>query len=128
MAHFAQLDENNNVIQVLVVNNEDIDFENEDVSGTAYLTNLFGGTYKQTSYNTRSGVHTLEGTPFRKNYAGIGMHYDAVRDAFIAPKPHPSWTLDESTCQWQAPIPMPMVDGKDYIWNEETTSWVEIIE
>lgn len=80
---------------------------------------------KQTSYNTHGGVHSLGGTPFRKNYAGIGYSYDAVRDAFISPKPYPSWELNEDTCLWDAPTPYP-TDGKQYTWDEATTSWVEI--
>ena len=80
----------------------------------------------QTSYNTLGGVHLAGGTPLRKNYAGVGSTYDATRDAFIAPQPYPSWTLVEDSCLWEAPTTMPD-DGKVYIWNEETTSWVEDI-
>ena len=78
---------------------------------------------KRTSYNTRGGVHQLGGTPFRKNYAGIGYYYDSQRDAFISPKPFPSWVLNEETCLWEAPVSKP--DGNWY-WDEETTSWKEI--
>lgn len=117
MAHFAKLDENNVVLEVNVVNNDVLDPSNEEASGVAFLTDWSGGylNWKQTSYNNT----------FRKNYAGIGFTYDATRDAFIAPKPYFSWILDEDTCQWEAPTPMP-TDGKIYKWNEETTSWVEI--
>ena len=113
MAHFAQIDENNIVINVLVIEQDMVD------------TGLFGEPSKwiQTSYNTYGGVHALGGTPFRKNYAGIGYTYDVSRDAFIPPKPYVSWVLNEDTCLWEAPVPMP-TDGKMYRWNEATVSWV----
>lgn len=121
MAHFAQIDSNNIVTQVLVIEQDVID------------TGLFGdpSSFIQTSYNTRGGVHYgVDGQPdggvaLRKNYAGIGYTYDSGRDAFIAPKPFNSWTLNETTCYWEAPTPMPN-DGKMYTWNEDTTSWVEV--
>jgi len=121
MAHFAQLDENNVVTQVIVVHNNDCTIngvETEEV-GIVFCKTLFGvdTKWKQTSYN---------GT-IRKNYAGIGYTYDAGRDAFIAPKPFASWTLNEDTCQWTAPTSYP-TDGKRYSWNESTTSWTEITE
>jgi hypothetical protein len=78
------------------------------------------GTWIQTSYNTRGGVHSLGGTPLRKNYAGIGYTYDSQRDAFIPPKPYASWTLDEETCLWNAPVARP--EG-NYTWNEDEQSW-----
>jgi hypothetical protein len=114
MSHFAQIDENNNVTQVLVIEQDVID------------TGLFGdpASWIQTSYNTYGGVHRLGGTPLRKNYAGIGYKYDAGRDAFYEPKPHASWILNEDTCWWEAPTPMP-IDDKLYTWDEDTTSWVE---
>jgi len=83
------------------------------------------GTWLRTSYNTRGGVHSLNGTPFRKNYAGVGFAYDKTRDAFIPPKPYPSWTLNEDTCLWDVPTPRPE-DGKKYSWDETTTSWKEL--
>jgi hypothetical protein len=83
------------------------------------------GEWIQTSYNTHGGVHKNGGTPLRKNYAGIGFTYDRVKDAFIPPKPYASWTLNDETCLWQAPVPMPD-DGKIYEWVESTTSWNEI--
>jgi len=83
------------------------------------------GEWIQTSYNTYGGEHKLGGTPLRKNYAGVGFTYDRTLDAFIPPKPFDSWTLNEDTCLWQAPVPMPD-DGKIYVWNEETTSWDEV--
>ena len=115
MAHFAQLDENKIVTKVLVIEQDVID------------TGLFGepSSFVQTSYNTHAGVHTLGGTPLRKNYAGTGYTYDSVRDAFIPPKPYNSWTLVEDTCLWTAPVDMP-TDGKVYSWDEETLSWKDI--
>jgi len=118
MAHFAKLDENNVVIFVTVGRDEDNGKEAE-------LSARTGDVYKQTSYNTHGGVHALGGTPFRKNYAGLGYTYDAVRNAFIAPKPYNSWVLNEDTCLWDAPIPYP-IDGKNYAWDENTISWVQI--
>ena len=120
MAHFAQLDSTNNIIRVEVVNNNvitDADGNEQEQVGIDFLTNLYGGVgwYKQTSYNGN----------FRKNYADVGGVYDSVRDAFIPPKPYPSWTLVEDTCQWTAPVAYPD-DGKMYNWNEDTTNWVEV--
>ena len=123
MAHFAELDENNIVLRVLVVSNE---FD-DDESGQNHLANFcnLGGVWKKTSYNTSGGVHLLNGTPFRKNYAGTGYSYDEVKDAFIPAKPFESWTLNDSTCLWEAPIPYPN-DDKFYEWNEDTQNWVEV--
>ena len=81
------------------------------------------GQWIQTSYNTYGGVHKLGGTPLRKNYAGVGFKYDAILDAFIPPQPFSSWTLNEETCLWESPIPHP-TDGKAYLWNEESGSWI----
>ena len=117
MAHFAQLDNNNTVTQVIVVANQEL-LDNgieSETKGIEFCSNLLGGTWKQTSY---SGS-------IRKNYAGVGYTYDEVRDAFIAPKPFNSWLLDETTCQWKAPVDYP-TDDKRYTWNEATTSWVEV--
>ena len=122
MAHFAKLDENNIVIYVTVARDEDDG--QEDV-----LSARTGDVYKQTSYNTLAGVHKLGGTPLRKNFAGLGYAYDEDRDAFIPPKPHPSWVLNETTCQWDAPIDYP-TDGNTYYWDEDvyqannTEGWV----
>ena len=118
MAYFAQLDPSYIVTEVISVNNATIDnlpFPESEPVGVAFLQSLFGSTtvWKQTSYNAN----------FRKNYAGIGYTYDPVLDAFIAPKPYPSWVLNTTTCQWQAPVPYPD-DGKTYIWDEATLSWV----
>ena len=114
MSHFAQIDSNNIVTQVLVIEQDVID------------TGLFGepSSFVQTSYNTQGGVHKLGGTPLRKNYAGIGYTYDVGRDAFIPPKPFNSWVLNEDSCLWESPTPMP-TDDKRYVWDEDTTSWVE---
>jgi hypothetical protein len=105
MSHWAEIDENNIVLRVLVGNNSEPD------EGEAFMNSL-GGTWVKTSYN---------GT-IRKNFAGIGMSYDAGRDAFIAPKPFDSWILDEETCRWEAPVAYP-TDGIMYVWDEETTDW-----
>ena len=126
MAHFAKLDENNIVVFVTVGRDEDNGLEAE-------LSARTGDVYKQTSYNTHGGVHSLGGTPFRKNYAGLGYTYDADRDAFIPPKPYNSWVLDENTCLWNSPVAMPSDAGqgdppKMYTWNEETVNWVEVTQ
>ena len=123
MAHFAKLDQNNVVIFVTAGRDEDNGKEAE-------LSARTGDVYKQTSYNTYGGVHKLGGTPFRKNYAGIGYTYDEGRDAFIAPKPYESWILNEDTCLWDSPVPHPEDVGteenpKVYSWDEATTSWIE---
>jgi len=129
MAYFAKLDENNVVIEVNSVNNIEIlnsEGQESEQLGVAFLTRWSGGynRWKQTSYNTVGGVHLKGGTPFRKNYAGITFTYDAQRDAFIPPKPFPSWILEESTCLWDAPSSKPQ-DDKDYKWDEDTLSWIE---
>jgi hypothetical protein len=120
MAHFAQLNEENLVTQVIVVANQDTadqdGVENEAI-GIEFCTNLLGGRWVQTSYNAN----------IRKNYAGVGYKYDKDLDAFIPPQPFESWTLNEETAQWEAPTPYPD-DGKRYSWDEATTSWVEIVE
>ena len=118
MAHFAKIDENNVVIFVEVVSN---DVATNEQAGVDFLNGLYGttDTWKQTSYNTYGNVHALGGTPFRKNYATIGGTYDSTRDAFIDVKPYNSWSLNETTCLWEAPIPYPD-DGNLYEWDEET--------
>ena len=118
MAHYAFLDENNVVTEVIVGKNE-----NEDgVDWEEHYGNFRGQTCKRTSYNTMHGEHKLGGTPFRKNYGAKGYKYDDTRDAFISPKPFASWTLNETTCQWDSPIAHPN-DGQKYNWNEETQQW-----
>lgn len=116
MAHYAHIT-NGIVDQVIVID--------EETLALGYWGNP--SEWKQTSYNTKGGVHTQGGTPLRKNYAGIGYTYDSGRDAFIPPKPFASWLLNESTCLWDAPTPMPN-DGKRYSWSEDTLSWVEEIQ
>jgi hypothetical protein len=120
MAHFAQLNEENLVTQVIVVANQDTadqdGVENEAI-GIEFCTNLLGGKWVQTSYNAN----------IRKNYAGIGYKYDADLDAFIPPQPFASWTLNNETAQWEAPTPYP-TDDKRYTWDEATTAWVEVTE
>lgn len=118
MAHFAKLDENNIVTFVTVGRDEDNGKEAE-------LSARTGDVYKQTSYNTFGGEHLAGGTPFRKNFAGIGFTYDETRDAFIPPQPYNSWTLNETTCLWEAPTAMPK-DGKAYVWDEAEQKWMEI--
>ena len=127
MASFAKL--NNNIVErVESVVNEVIKDSNgieQEQSGIDFLKNLYNepnAIWKQTSYNTIGGIHQLGGTPFRKNYAGIGYTYDQNRDAFIPQKPYNSWVLNESTCNWEAPVAYPQ-DGNKYKWNEQTLSW-----
>jgi hypothetical protein len=122
MAHFAKLDENNVVVTVSVGRDDDTEMA---------IFARSGDVYKQTSYNTSGGVHRLGGTPFRKNYAGLGYTYDSERDAFIPPKPYPSWLLNEDTCLWESPVPYPTDVGteenpKRYTWDEEAVNWVEV--
>ncbi len=118
MAHFAKLDENNTVLAVHVVVNEviTIDGQESEQAGIDFLTSIHGhSNWKQTSYNGN----------FRKNYAGIGYTYDGIKDAFVPPRPYPSWILNEDTCLWESPIPYPN-DGNIYIWNEESLEWTPI--
>jgi len=121
MAHFAKLGIGNKVLEVHVVSN---DVATTEQAGIDFLNSLFktNDIWKQTSYNTIKGEHLLGGTPFRKNFAGIDWKYDQTRDAFIPPKPFESWTLNETTCQWDAPVAYPE-DGQSYSWNEETQQW-----
>jgi len=121
MAYFAKLGVGNKVLAVHTVSN---DIATTEQAGVDFLNNLFNtrDVYKQTSYNTFSGEHLLGGTPLRKNYAGIGYSYDQTRDAFIAPQPFASWILNETTCQWEAPVALPDTENR-YNWNEETQQW-----
>ena len=116
MAHFAKV-ENGVVTQVIVIEKEVLDLGHWGDPAS----------WVQTSYNTSGGVHSQGGTPMRKNFAGIGYTYDSGRDAFIPPKPFASWVLDDATCNWNAPTPMPVVEGKMFKWDEPTTSWVEFV-
>ncbi len=118
MAHFAELDSNNVVLRVIVVDNKDTSDAAGDEKGyigAAFCERLFGGTWKQTSYNGN----------FRKNYAGIGYTYDSVLDAFVPPKPYPSWILD-ANAQWQPPIEIP-TNWEMYYWDESSQNWIEKI-
>jgi hypothetical protein len=129
MAHYAFLDENNIVTEVIVGKNEGED----GIDWQSQYSAIRGQVCKRTSYNTYGGVHSSGGTPFRKNYAGLGYMYDAIRDAFIPPKPFNSWVLDEQTCLWNAPVAMPEDAGtgeppKRYQWDEVTTNWKAIEE
>jgi hypothetical protein len=127
MASFAKLNSENIVTTVVSVVNEVLKDSNgieQENIGIEFLKTLYGQdtNWKQTSYNTNAGIHSLGGTPFRKNHAGIGYTYDSQRDAFIPPKPFNSWVLNEDTCNWEAPVARPD-DNNMYKWNEETQSW-----
>ena len=132
MASFAKLNSENIVITVVSVVNEVLKDSNgieQESIGIEFLRTLYNepnAIWKQTSYNTRDGVHNNGGTPFRKNHAGIGFTYDSQRDAFISQKPYNSWVLNEQTCNWDAPISKPQ-DNNRYIWNEQTLLW-DLIE
>ena len=121
MAHFAKIDENNKVVEVIVVNNSDCgnaEFPESEKIGQEFLTSIgLHGNWKQTSYNSS----------FRKNFAGFGYSYDETRDEFIADKPHTSLILNEETGKWETPIEYPN-DDKLYLWNEEIINWIEIVE
>lgn len=124
MAHYAFLDENNIVTEVIVGRDE-----HEVVDGISdweqHYSEVRVQPCKRTSYNTRHGVNSSGGEAFRMNYAGIGYKYDVLLDAFIPPQPFASWVLDESICDWKAPVDYPS-DGKFYQWDEETVNWVEV--
>ena len=121
MAHYAFLDENNIVTEVIVGKDEG----EEGKDWEQWYGKFRGQVCKRTSYNTMGGVHNNGGAPFRKNYAGIGYTYRADIDGFVPPRPFESWNLDPDTCQWVPPVAMP-TDGKMYSWDEATTSWVEV--
>jgi hypothetical protein len=118
MAHYAKV--NNGIVEQVIV--AEADFFDTFVDSSP-------GQWIQTSYNTRGGVHygqdgqPDDGTPLRKNYAGIGYTYDSAKDAFIPPQPYASWTLNDDTCLWEAPVAYPD-DGQRYTWDESSTSWV----
>jgi hypothetical protein len=116
MAHFAKV--NNRIVEKVIV--AEPEFFDTFVDSSP-------GQWLQTSYNTHGGVHTLGGTPLRKNYAGVGFTYDLTRDAFIPPKPYASWTVNEDTCLWDCPVAYPS-DGKNYTWNEDAQQWDEVTE
>ena len=130
MAHFAKLDSNNVVLNVVKVHNDNAATEQEGVN---FLKGLYGDEtiWKQTSYNTLGNTHLLGGTPFRKNFAKINGTYDSDKDAFIDPKPYPSWVLNNDTCIWEAPVAIPSEEPVDsdgnaasYKWDESSLSWV----
>ena len=134
MAHFAKLNSENIVERVEVVSNE---VATTEQAGVTFLQSLYGADtiWKQTSYNTSAGVHSEGGTAFRKNFASVDDVYDSTRDAFISPQPYASWTLNETTCKWEAPLSIPSdADTVCYQWNEElyqsdnTKGWVEVTE
>jgi len=128
MAHFAKLGKGNKVEQVIVISNDDAPNEQ---AGIDFINNLYktNDVWIQTSYNTHAGEHLLGGTPLRKNFAGIGFKYDQTKDAFIPQKPYNSWILNETTCQWNAPVVEPTLteeqldNGNKYIWNETNKTW-----
>tara|TARA_Y100001938_G_C7907148_1_gene337643 strand:+ start:183 stop:578 length:396 start_codon:yes stop_codon:yes gene_type:complete len=128
MAHFAKLGIGNKVENIVVVSD---DIATSEQAGVEFLNKLFGtnDVWKQTSYNTFGGEHSLEGTPFRKNFAGFGFVYDQTRDAFIPPRPYNSWILNEDTCRWEAPVTKPELTEEEinnnniYEWNEKTKTW-----
>lgn len=129
MGHYAFLDENNVVTEVIVGRNED-----EIVDGIsdweAHYGEFRNQVCKRTSYNTVGGVHNNGGTPYRYNYAGIGYTFDSSKGedgAFIPPKPFASWLLNEESCNWEAPVAMPVEEGKFFVWDEDSTSWVEFV-
>jgi len=120
MAHYAFLDNNNIVTEVIVGVDEGVD----GVDWEQHYGEFRGQTCKRTSYNTHGGVHDYGGTPYRGNYAGIGFTYDDTLDAFIPPQPYESWLLNETTFSWDSPVPYP-TDGKAYVWDESSLSWIE---
>ncbi len=128
MAHFAKLGGGNIIERDAVISN---DIATTEQAGIDFLNNLYGtrDVWKQTSYNTSGGEHKLGGTPFRKNFAGVGYKYDQSRDAFIPPKPFNSWILNETTCLWEAPVAYPELTQEQmdnynyYAWNETTKQW-----
>jgi hypothetical protein len=126
MAHYAFIDSNNIVTEVIVGKDETDTAQDWEQHYAEFRP---GQRCLRTSYNTVGGVHTLGGTPFRKNYASHGYIYDEIRDAFIPPKPaeFPSWILNEDTCLWESPVPYPAEEGKRFTWNETTVSWDEFV-
>ncbi len=140
MAYFAKLGTGNIIETVISINNSvitDVNGVEQEQLGVDFINKLYNtrDVWKKTSYNTLAGKHNLSGTPFRKNYAGIGFQYDQQRDAFIPPKPFNSWILNEDTCLWESPIPYPITNNQNkinefgnpqndlYRWNEQTLSW-----
>jgi len=125
MAHYAFINSQNTVTQVIVGRDED-DLAEGVTSWETYYGEHMGERCLRTSYNTVAGQHTAGGTPFRGNYAGINYKYDEALDAFLPPQPFPSWTLNETTYSWEAPVPYP-TDGEDYVWNENRKEWEPVV-
>ena len=125
MAHYAFINSQNTVTQVIVGRDED-DLAEGVTSWETYYGERMGERCLRTSYNTVGNKHTAGGTPFRGNYAGINYKYDEALDAFLPPQPFPSWTLNEATYSWEAPVPYP-TDGEDYVWNENRKEWELVI-
>ena len=132
MAHFARLDKDNTVVDILKVDNElildDNGVEQESIGIQKLQVGNPGGTFVKTSYNTEANEHRAGGTPFRKNYPAVGYTYDPVRDAFYAPQPFESWTLNEDKCIWECPLPHPEQDEENpipYYWKDDTQEWVD---
>jgi hypothetical protein len=130
MAYFAEINKDNIVTRVIAVADRDTaDPNGNEVEsvGVEFCKQLLGGEWKQTSYNTRAGVHALGGTPLRKNYAGEGYEWREDLDGFVPPCPYPSWQLETETCEWESPVPMPNDAGEDkrYSWDEENLNWIE---
>ena len=121
MAHWAEIDENNIVVRVIVGNDDDLKGD----EGYQWLIDNLGGTWIKTSYNTHGGKHLFGGFPLRKNFGNVGFYYDLERDAFIPPKPYNSWILNEDTCLWEAPTSYP-TDSRKYIWVEYDLNWQPI--
>ena len=119
MAHYAILNMSNVVTKVISGKDEG----DSDTNWELFYQEMFKQICKKTSYNTRGGIHKLEGIPFRKNYAGVGYTYDPIRDAFIPPKPYNSWVLNEETCNWDPPVEIP-IKGKEYKWDEDNKKWI----
>ena len=129
MAHFAEIIDGI-VARVIVINNADmmVDGIRNEAKGAALCNSLLGGTWVQTSYNTYGAVNSQGRIALRFNYAGTGYTYDTVRDAFYTPKPYPSWVLNEETCRWEAPVPMPVPNNPpNYVWDEANLSWEEVL-
>jgi hypothetical protein len=123
MSHWAEIDKNNTVVRVVVCDNNDLNGD----EGYKWLIDNLGGTWIKTSYNTVNGVHRLGGTPLRHKFAGIGYIYDPDFDVFIAPRPYPSWKLDYTTYQWEAPVAKPE-DTEEYFykWSEINKEWIQV--
>ena len=119
MAHYALLD-SNNIVTGVITGKDDNDGTNWEI----VYSLIHGQRCIQTSYNTHKGIHKLGGVPFRKNYAGIGYSYDKQRDAFIPPKPFPSWQLNEDTCHWESPVPRPNDQTNPWVWEETSQTWI----